>query len=68
MVVCCRYYIDYEDIVDDIFFEVGCCFEINEMGLVNGSFNGIFINQDFDLYDFEDKEKKEVEEVFSGFF
>lgn len=66
MVACCRYHIDHEDTADDTFLEAGRRFETNETGLANGSLNGTSINQDSDPYDFEDKEKKEVEEVSSG--
>ncbi|XP_024372201.1 actin-related protein 9 isoform X2 [Physcomitrium patens] len=60
------YHIDHEDTADDTFLEAGRRFETNETGLANGSLNGTSINQDSDPYDFEDKEKKEVEEVSSG--
>nr|AXR85311.1 ARP9 [Sanionia uncinata] len=60
------FHIDHEDNTDDAFSEAGRRLETNETGLTNGSLNGNSINNDSDPYDFEDKEKKEVEEISSG--
>ena len=65
-VICCRYHIDYEDTTEDSFSEAGRRLETNEAGAANGSVNGNSINNDSDPYDFEDKEKKDMEEVSSG--
>lgn len=63
----CRYHIDHEDTTDDIYSEAGRRLETNDTGLANGSsVNGNSVNNDSDPYDFEDREKKEVEEVSSG--
>ncbi|KAG0629724.1 hypothetical protein M758_1G125300 [Ceratodon purpureus] len=60
------YHIDYEDTTEDSFSEAGRRLETNEAGAANGSVNGNSINNDSDPYDFEDKEKKDMEEVSSG--
>jgi hypothetical protein len=66
VVTCCRYHIDYEDTTEDTFPEAVRRLETNETGVANGSVNGNSINNDSDPYDFEDKEKKELDEVSSG--
>lgn len=66
IVTCCRYHIDHEDTTDDAFSEAGRRLETNETGVANGSVNGNSINNDSDPYDFEDKGKKDVDEVSSG--